>query len=373
MPNATLKVLCIFGTRPEAIKMAPVIAALNEYPTQINPVICVTGQHREMLDSVLKLFSIHPHYDLNIMQKNQNLADLTANLLTQLTLVIHNEMPDWVLVQGDTTSAMVGALAAFYQRIKVGHIEAGLRTGDKFHPFPEEINRKLITTISDLHFVPTQQAKENLLLENISSSTIFITGNTVIDALLSTAGQSYSWDDNTLANTLHDKRILLVTAHRRENWGQPLQNICYAIKEITSCYKDIHVVYAVHMNPNVQQVVYSLLNDITNVTLIGPLDYLPFVHLLKRTYLLLTDSGGLQEEAPALGIPVLVLRETTERPEAIESGTARLVGTNVKNIVENIKQLLDDPQSYHKMTRSINPFGDGYASKRIVDCLLRSL
>lgn len=363
-----MKILSIFGTRPEAIKLAPVLAALKQH--DVISVVCVTAQHREMLDQVLQLFGIQPDYDLAIMQPNQSLAELTARALTKLDEVLRIEQPDWVLVQGDTTTAMVAALAAFYHQIKVGHVEAGLRSFDKYQPFPEEINRKIATSVSDLHFAPTELSKQNLLREGVPETTIVVTGNTVIDALLQVAEKSYDWDASPFAIIPRDKRIILVTAHRRENFGAPLENICVVLRTIAERYSDVHIVYPVHLNPNVQTVVRQTLANLANLTLLAPLDYLPLVQLLKRSYLVVTDSGGIQEEAPGLGKPVLVLREVTERPEGVSAGTVKLVGTDRDNIIREIELLLTDKTAYDRMARAVNPYGDGYASQRIVTKLL---
>lgn len=368
-----MKVLSVFGTRPEAIKMAPVVKALNQHPEQITSVVCVTAQHRQMLDQVLSLFGIKPDYDLNLMRPNQTLAQLTATALTELDVVLREEKPDWVLTQGDTTTAMVGALAGFYHQaagVKVGHVEAGLRTWDRFQPFPEEINRKIADAVCDLHFAPTTASRDNLLREGVNDASIVVTGNTVIDALLDVAGREYGWDSSELAAVPRDKRLILVTAHRRENFGPPLQGICAALKEIAANFDDVHLVYPVHLNPNVQQVVQAELRGVPNITLLEPLDYLPLVQLMKASYLVLTDSGGLQEEAPGLGKPVLVLRDVTERPEGLEAGTVKLVGTDKGRIVREAARLLEDNLEYERMARAVNPYGDGHASERIVECLL---
>ena len=368
-----MKVLSIFGTRPEAIKMAPVVKALGRQPG-IENVVCVTAQHRQMLDQVLSLFGIEPDYDLNLMRPNQSLAELTAVALTELDAVLARETPDWVLTQGDTTTAMVGALAGFYRRIRVGHVEAGLRTWDKFQPFPEEINRKIADAVCDLHFAPTAESRENLLRESVKPDSIVVTGNTVIDALLEVAAKDYDWRSGELAEVPPDilaaKRIILVTAHRRENFGQPLYEICQALKEIAARFAGVQIVYPVHLNPNVQQTVRAELGGAANITLLEPLDYLPLVHLMKASFLVLTDSGGLQEEAPGLGKPVLVLREVTERPEGIEAGTVKLVGTDKNRIVAATMRLLEDAVEYGRMARAVNPYGDGQASRRIVESLL---
>lgn len=369
-----MKVISIFGTRPEAIKMAPVVKELSRQADRIENVVCVTAQHRQMLDQVLSLFGIQPNYDLNLMQPNQSLAKITASVLTELDAVLEKEKPDWVLTQGDTTTAMVGALAGFYRRIKVGHVEAGLRTWDKFQPFPEEINRKIADAVCDLHFAPTNQARENLLRESVNPSSIVVTGNTVIDALLEVAEKEYDWNSGELAAVTPDirgnKKIILVTAHRRENFGQPLLQICQALKMIAASFADVQIVYPVHLNPNVQQVVRAELGDAANITLLEPLDYLPLVQLMKASYLVLTDSGGLQEEAPGLGKPVLVLREVTERPEGVEGGTVKLVGTDKDRIVAETARLLEDIDEYERMAKAVNPYGDGKASQRIVESLL---
>lgn len=367
------KVLCVFGTRPEAIKIAPVIEELKRHSDQIETVVCATAQHREMLDSVLEVFHLQPDYDLDIMQPDQSLAEVTTGVLRALDAVLSREKPDWVLVQGDTTTAMAAALAAYYRRMNIGHIEAGLRTGDKYQPFPEEINRKVVDSICDLHFAPTDNAKQNLLREGISASNIIVTGNTVVDALQKISRRPYDWAMSALATVPQDGQIILVTAHRRESLGEPLRNICEAIRSIAPNYPDIKFVFPVHLNPNVRQVVLSTLGNIPNLILTEPLDYVSLTHLLKRSYLVLTDSGGLQEEAPVFGIPVLVMRERTERPEAIWAGTAQLVGTQTGKIIDATVRLLTDRQSYQRMARATNPFGDGHASERIVKTLLRTI
>ena len=366
-----IKVLSVFGTRPEAIKMAPVVQELTRYPDRIVSRVCVTAQHREMLDQVLDLFGIVPDYDLNVMRPNQSLAELTANILARLDGVIAGERPDWVLVQGDTTTAMVGGLAAFYRRVKVGHVEAGLRTQDKWQPFPEEINRRVAGVIADAHFAPTAWARDNLLREGVSPQRVFVTGNPVIDALLQVAGKPFDVTSGPLAGVPWEKRIVAVTAHRRENFGRPLEQICAALLEVARRYADdVHLVYPVHLNPNVQEPVYRLLGDTPNITLLPPLDYLPMVQLIKRAYMLLTDSGGLQEEAPGLGKPVLVLRGNTERPEAVQAGTVKLVGADAEVIVGEACRLLDDAHVYAQMARAVNPYGDGHAAGQIVRVLL---
>jgi UDP-N-acetylglucosamine 2-epimerase (non-hydrolysing) len=365
-----VKVLTVFGTRPEAIKMAPVVKELEKYPDDIQSVVCATAQHREMLDQVLELFDIWPDYDLDLMQPGQTLSGLTARILTALDEVMARERPDLLLVQGDTTTVMVGALVAYYHRVRVGHVEAGLRTGDKFQPFPEEINRRIADTLSDLHFTPTQTSRGNLLNEGIVDETIIVTGNTVIDALLMVVGQARGYVLNEWEPSLNGRRVILVTAHRRENFGQPLQGICQALAQIAHEYaSDVHIIYPVHLNPNVQGPVHAALSGIPNVTLTGPLGYREFVGLMNRAYLVLTDSGGLQEEAPGLGKPVLVLREVTERPEGVVAGTVKVVGTSCRRIAEETAVLLDDAQAYARMAQAVNPYGDGHASQRIVAAL----
>lgn len=370
MPDARPRILSVFGTRPEAIKMAPVVARLTASP-EIESIVCVTAQHRQMLDQVLTLFDIQPDFDLDLMRPDQPLPDLTAAILTGLDPVLREVRPDWVLVQGDTTTAMAAALLAYYHRARLAHIEAGLRTLDRWQPFPEEINRRLIGCLADLHFAATEWARGNLLREGVPSESVIVTGNPVIDALLSVADRPYDWRSGPVTTLPEGRRLLLITAHRRENFGPPLERIFAALRRIASDYaQDVILVYPVHLNPNVRQPAHRLLGDLPNVLLIDPLDYLPMVHLMKRAYLVLTDSGGLQEEAPALGKPVLVLREVTERPEAIEAGTARLVGTDPERIVTETRRLLDEPAAYQAMARAVNPFGDGHAAERIVAALI---
>ena len=349
--------------------MAPVIQELARYPGRVVSKVCVTAQHREMLDQVLNLFGITPEYDLNIMLSNQTLSQVTSSVLTRLEPVLLREKPDWVLVQGDTLTVMATALLSYFHRISVGHVEAGLRTHDKFHPFPEEINRTIASVVADLHFAPTMTARRHLLREGIDDSTIHVTGNTVIDALLQTVDRPFCLDGHILAIS-PDKRIVLVTAHRRENFGQPLVNICRALLQIVGDYRDVQIVYPVHPNPNVRKPVRTLLGHNDRISLLDPLDYLTFVHVMKRSHIVLTDSGGLQEEAPSLGKPVLVLREVTERPEAVEAGTAKVIGTCEDAIVHHVARLLDDEAAYERMSRAVNPYGDGHASERIVRILL---
>lgn len=373
----TLKrVLVVFGTRPEAIKMAPVVMELRKYPGEIETKVCVTAQHREMVDQVMRLFDIRPDYDLDIMQEDQSLAHVTANVLTGVEKVIVKEKPDWILLQGDTTTVMAAALVAFYHRVKVGHVEAGLRTWNKFHPFPEEINRVIADRICDLHFAPTETARKNLLREGFYEASIHVTGNTVIDALRWVVTQPLTTDVHAMFREIglnehgDSSRIILVTAHRRENFGEPLRNICVALKDIVARHPDVKIVYPVHMNPNVKRVAHEILGGIPGITLLGSLEYLPMVQLINKSYLVLTDSGGLQEEAPGLGKPVLVLREVTERPEAVEAGTARVVGTGRERILAEASRLLQDSGEYRKMAHAVNPYGDGKAAERIVSILM---
>jgi UDP-N-acetylglucosamine 2-epimerase (non-hydrolysing) len=372
-----LKVLSIFGTRPEAVKMAPVVRELARTPGIISQV-CVTAQHREMLDQVLEIFQITPDIDLDLMQPNQSLAQITAAIFTRLDPVLAREKPDWVLVQGDTTTVMAAALLAYYQRIKVGHVEAGLRTGDKWQPFPEEINRKVAGVVADLHFAPTDWSRQNLLREGVPDASIRVTGNPVIDALQYVAARPASpqvlglYRQIGLPNdpSTEGPQLVLVTAHRRENFGEPLEHICRAVRQLAVEKPELRIVYPVHLNPNVQEPVYRLLSGLPNVTLLPPLDYLPMVHLMKRATLVLTDSGGLQEEAPGLGVPVLVLRAVTERPEGVQAGTVRLVGTERAAILAETRRLLEDPQAHAAMARAVNPYGDGQAARRIAQALL---
>jgi UDP-N-acetylglucosamine 2-epimerase (non-hydrolysing) len=354
--------------------MAPVIRELAQTPN-IESRVCVTAQHRQMLDQVLDLFSIKPNYDLDLMREDQSLAELSAAIFTHLDPVLSDFKPDWVLVQGDTTTVAITSLLAYYRRILVGHVEAGLRTHDKWQPFPEEINRRVAGVIADLHFAPTEWTKQNLLREGISEKAIAVTGNPVIDALQFVAKQPEPKEVTELIRELgigirdSGKRLILVTAHRRENFGKPLEEICYALKQLAS-RGDVEIIYPVHLNPNVQEPVYRILKDVSHITLLPPLEYLALVGLMKRSTLILTDSGGIQEEAPAFGIPVLVLREVTERPEGIEAGTLKLVGTASHRIVEEATRLLDDQSAYAEMAKAANPFGDGYAAQNIVRALL---
>jgi UDP-N-acetylglucosamine 2-epimerase (non-hydrolysing) len=368
----TLRILSVFGTRPEAVKMAPVVQQLKRTPG-IESFVCVTAQHRQMLDQVLDLFAISPDIDLDLMREDQSLAQLSAAIFSKLDPVLADYTPDWVLVQGDTTTVAITALLAYYHRIKVGHVEAGLRTLDKWQPFPEEINRRVAGVVADLHFAPTDWARNNLLHEGVPDKQITLTGNPVIDALQVVAAQPKPKSIISLLNKLdirkNEKKLILVTAHRRENFGDPLENICAALKQLAS-RDDVEIVYPVHLNPNVQEPIHRLLDGILHVTLLPPMDYLPLVHLMKQATLVLTDSGGIQEEAPVFGIPVLVLREVTERPEGVQAGSLKLVGTDVKKIVDEAALLLDDPTEYAKMSMAVNPFGDGHAAEKIVQALL---
>jgi UDP-N-acetylglucosamine 2-epimerase (non-hydrolysing) len=369
-----LRVLSIFGTRPEAVKMAPVVKALAQ-ESGIESHVCVTAQHRQMLDQVLNLFEISPDIDLNLMRPNQSLAQLTASILTELDPVLAQLQPDWILVQGDTTTVMAASLLAYYRRINVGHIEAGLRTSDRWQPFPEEINRRIAGVTAELHFAPTEHSRKNLLRENVAPDSIIVTGNTAIDALQQIVRFPPPPETQALLDQLNicpdGKQLVLVTAHRRENFGQPLEDICLALSSLAEMYAaQVQFIYPVHLNPNVQETVYRLLGSIPNVTLTPPQDYLPMVHLLKQAKLVLTDSGGIQEEATSLGIPTLVLREVTERPEGVEAGVLKLVGSDSQRIVTEAARLLNDEQAYERMAHAANPFGDGRAAERIVNALL---
>lgn len=364
-----MKVMTVFGTRPEAIKMAPLVKALKE-SAGIECVVCVTAQHREMLDQVLELFEIKPDYDLNIMKPNQSLSMITANVLTGIEEVLIKEKPELVLVHGDTSTTFAGALACYYQKIRVGHVEAGLRTFDKYSPFPEEINRVLTGHIADLHFAPTERSRQNLICEGVDESRIFITGNTVIDALLDTAAKPCEFEDEALRKIdFEKKRVITVTCHRRENLGEYMADIFSAIADIAREYDDVEVVYPVHMNPQVRSEAEQYLGGISNIHLIEPMSYQPFVKLQSKSFFIITDSGGIQEEAPSLGKPVLVVRRETERPEAVEAGTVKMAGVSRQRVYELSKQLLDDAGEYDKMSRAVNPYGDGKAAKRIAEII----
>ena len=372
------KILLVFGTRPEAIKMAPLVKALQKDTEHFETRVCVTAQHRQMLDQVLEVFGITPEYDLKIMAPNQDLYDITAKVLLGLREVLKDFRPDTVLVHGDTTTSMAASLAAFYMQIPVGHVEAGLRTYNMLSPWPEEMNRQVTDRICTYYFAPTEQSRANLLQENIDAKKIFITGNTVIDALLmavdiisTTAGvkEKMAKELQEKGYTVGDREYILVTGHRRENFGDGFLHICKAIKELAALHPEMDIVYPVHLNPNVQKPVYELLSGLSNVYLISPLDYLPFIYAMQHSTLLLTDSGGVQEEAPSLGKPVLVMRDTTERPEAVEAGTVKLVGTDAEAIVSNVTALLQDKEMYKRMSETHNPYGDGQACERIIAAL----
>lgn len=370
MENKKIKVMSVFGTRPEAIKMCPLVLEMQKYD-EIEPIVCVTAQHREMLDQVLDIFGVTPDYDLDIMKTRQTLAGITTRVLEGMEDVLKKEKPDIVLVHGDTSTSFVAALAAFYEQIKVGHVEAGLRTYDIYSPFPEEMNRQLTGRIANLHFSPTQRNFDNLIKENIDNDKIYITGNTVIDALKTTVKDDYEFVDDCLRNLdYEDKRVIVVTAHRRENLGEPLRNICNAIKEIVTEYEDTEVVYPVHLNPAVRETVWSILGDVERVHLIDPLDVEELHNAISRSFMVMTDSGGIQEEAPALAKPVLVLRRETERPEAVAAGTVKIAGVDKSDIVRLAKELLDSPEAYSAMAQAANPYGDGTASRRICEALL---
>ena len=379
------KILLVFGTRPEAIKMAPLVKKLQAMLEEFQTIVCVPGQHREMLDQVLHLFDITPDYDLNIMKPNQDLYDITSRILLGMRDVLKEVQPDIVLVHGDTTTSMAAALAAFYQQIPVGHVEAGLRTGNIYSPWPEEMNRLMTGRISTVHFSPTPLAKQNLLQEHVDEAKIVVTGNTVIDALQMVVERLKN--DEQLAGEVKDKvlnmgydvnrlnedrRLVLITGHRRENFGEGFLNICHAIKNLSEKYPNVDFVYPMHLNPNVRKPVLEILGEgADNVFLIEPLDYLPFVYMMQHSTLILTDSGGVQEEAPGLGKPVLVMRDTTERPEAVEAGTVLLVGTNREKIEQGVSMLLDDADCYRRMSEAVNPYGDGKACERIIECLIQ--
>lgn len=366
-----MKILSVFGTRPEAVKMAPVVNLL-EKTAGIESRVCVTAQHRQMLDQVLSLFDIKPHYDLNLMREDQSLAQLSASIFTHLDPVLSDFKPDWILAQGDTTTVAITALLSYFNRIKFGHVEAGLRTHDKWQPFPEEINRRVAGVTADLHFAPTEWAKNNLLREGIDEKIIKVTGNTVIDALKFVSKQPEPDEIKQLiSDQMQGKRIILVTAHRRENFGVPMEHICHALREL-AIDPTVKIIYPVHLNPNVQEPVNRILKGVQNITLLPPLEYLPLIHLMKHAAVILTDSGGIQEEAPAFGIPTLVLRDVTERPEGVAAGTLKLVGTETSNIVKETKRLLNDPTAHEQMSQASNPYGDGHSAERIIQALLEA-
>lgn len=370
------KILLVFGTRPEAIKMAPLVKEFCKYPDVFEVKVCVTGQHRQMLDQVLAVFDIVPDYDLNVMAPNQDLFDITSKVLLGLRDVLNTFSPEVVFVHGDTTTSLAAAIAAFYKQIKVAHVEAGLRTYNLTSPWPEEMNRQLTDRITDYYFAPTTTSQDNLLAEKVDNGKIHVTGNTVIDALFmaidilkSNESLRTKVESEILEKgyTITDRKFILVTGHRRENFGGGFLNICKSVKNLAKEYPNIDIVYPVHLNPNVQKPVFDILSDIKNVYLISPLDYLPFVHMMQHSHIILTDSGGVQEEAPSLGKPVLVMRDTTERPEAVDAGTVKLVGTEADKIVENIRLLLNDNLIYNRMAKANNPYGDGLACQRIVE------
>ena len=372
-----LSILVVFGTRPEAVKLAPVIKELGRHPQKIDVHVCVTAQHREMLDQVLNAFEIEPDIDLDLMKHDQSLAELTARIFNNLDPVIKDLQPDWLIIQGDTTTVMASAILGYYNQVRIGHVEAGLRTHDKWQPFPEEINRRLAGVVADLHFAPTENNRQNLLREGIPDEIIRITGNPAIDALRIIAEQPTPPEAVKLLETAgvlnENRRLVLVTAHRRENFGKPIRDICFALKQLAEHYQnELTLIYPVHLNPNIQKPVHEILTGVNNIFLLEPLDYVPLVHLMKRATLILTDSGGIQEEAPSFGVPTLVLRERTERQEGVEAGTLKLVGTNTERIYKEARNLLDNSQAYAAMAGAVNPYGDGYASKRIVEALLET-
>lgn len=366
-----IKIVTILGTRPEVIKLAPVIKKLENFKSKIISKVIFTGQHRKMANQFLDLFGVDPDYDLDIMLENQTLFDISSHCLLRLSYILKKENPDLILIEGDTTTAFISALCAFYLKIPTGHVEAGLRTYDKYRPYPEEVNRRLISAIADLHFAPTKKAKENLLCENVNPKKIYLTGNTIIDALYSIADRKHIFKNGQLRKVnFKDKKVVLVTAHRRESFGSPLKAICQAIRKISE-FPDIEIIYPVHLNPNVQKPVDKILKNKKNIHLLKPLDYESFIHVLKQCYLVLTDSGGVQEEAPAFGKPILVMREVTERPEGVEAGIAHLTGMNLDRIVKEVKRLLFSKIAYKNMAKVINPYGDGRASGRIVNAILK--
>lgn len=367
-----LRLMTVFGTRPEAIKMCPLVLEMHKYPEYIEPIVAVTAQHREMLDQVLELFHIKPDYDLNIMASGQTLYDITTRALNGLKEVIEDAKPDMVLVHGDTTTTFAGALAAFYAQVPVGHVEAGLRTGNKYSPYPEEMNRKLTGSIADMHFAPTSTSKENLLKENVNPEAIMVTGNTVIDALQTTVKANYEFADAEFNKIFaRGNRLILMTTHRRENLGEPMRNVYKALRKVLETHADVEAIFPVHKNPKVREIVQEELGGLERVHLIEPMDYEPFANLMGKVDIVLTDSGGIQEEAPALGKPVLVLRDTTERPEAVDAGTVKLVGTGYEDVLRETNLLLDDPAHYQKMAEAANPYGDGKACERIIRAILQ--
>lgn len=364
-----IKIISVFGTRPEAIKMAPLVKKLKKCP-QIDAKVCVTGQHREMLDQVLELFDIKPDFDLDIMKNGQTLSDITCRVIKGMEEILSNEKPDMILVHGDTTTTFSASLAAFYSGTAIGHVEAGLRSGNKFSPYPEEMNRSLTGRLADLHFSPTEGNRKNLLREGIEDKIISVTGNTVIDALLAVVDDEYKFEEEILNSIDKDKKLVLLTSHRRENLGQPMKNIFRALRRIADSDESVEVVFPLHLNPKVRELAIPILGNHDRIHLIEPLDYQPFANLINRAYLVLTDSGGIQEEAPALGKPVLVLRTETERPEAVDAGTVKMAGVDEETIYNMARELLTDREAYGKMSKATNPYGDGKASERIVDFIL---
>jgi len=364
-----IKVMAIFGTRPDAVKMAPLIKELRKYPESIETLVTVTAQHRQMLDQPLHLFDITPDYDLDIMEREQTLSSLSARILERLDEILVSEKPDLVLVHGDTSTAFIASLVAFYNQIPVGHVEAGLRTPDKYLPFPEEMNRRLVDVIADLYFPPTKSAKANLLAQGVAEENIYLTGNTVIDALLDIASREYEFKDPILKG-LGNSQFILVEAHRRENWGKGIENICWALRDINRTYPQIKIVYSVHKNPIVQRTVREILGDLPGVYLTEPVEYQAWVKLMSSSYMILTDSGGIQEEAPSLGKPVLVLREVTERPEGVKAGVLKVIGADRERIFREASRLIEDREAYERMTNKSNPYGDGKASYRLVQGIL---
>lgn len=362
-----IKVMSIFGTRPEAIKMAPLVKEL-ERRKEIESIICVTAQHRQMLDQVLETFEIKPDYDLNIMKQGQTLSEITSKALIGLENIIKEAKPDIVLVHGDTTTTFAGALAAFYSQVAIGHVEAGLRTNDKYSPFPEEMNRQMVDCMTDMYFAPTSLSKRNLILENVDENKIYITGNTAIDAMATTIKKDYA--NPELDWVKENEKLILVTAHRRENLGEPMKHIFRAIRRIADEFEDVKVIYPIHMNPKVREVAYEVFDGCDRIRLIEPLEVFDFHNFINKCYMIMSDSGGVQEEAPSLGKPVLVLRDTTERPEGIEAGTLKLVGTDEENIYKEAKLLLTDKEEYDRMSKASNPYGDGHASEKIVDAII---
>lgn len=370
-----MRVMVVFGTRPEAVKMAPVIKELQKHAPQIETIISITAQHREMLDQVLEAFNISPDIDLDLMQPDQNLAQLAARIFINLDPILKDKKPDWLLIQGDTTTVMAASLLGYYNRIKIGHVEAGLRSFDKWQPFPEEINRRIAGVVADLHFAPTENNRNNLLNEGISNEAIVVTGNPAIDALQMISRQPAPPEADAILQKTGvisgERRLVLVTAHRRENFGQPIRNICQALRLIAQNNREnLSLIYPVHLNPNIQQPVHEILSDVGNILLLPPLDYRPLVHLMNHASVILTDSGGIQEEAPSLGVPTLVMRERTERQEGVAAGTLRLVGTDSERIISETQRLLDDPEAHAAMAQAVNPYGDGHAAERIVSALL---